>query len=74
MFSKPSEHLLHDELTSCGLPSTGMAVAYGRFFPNMEFQSIVAGAPRSQGTGQVVFFSKVRTDSRVAEFFQMSGN
>ncbi|XP_022236437.1 integrin alpha-PS1-like, partial [Limulus polyphemus] len=34
----------------------GMAVTSGKFFGNQK--SFVAGAPRSQGTGQVVFFRK----------------
>ncbi|KAF0294633.1 Integrin alpha-PS1 [Amphibalanus amphitrite] len=46
----------------------GMAVAYGTFFPNLASQSIVAGAPRSQGTGQVVFFSKERVGQKTLRY------
>ncbi|KAG1698804.1 Integrin alpha-PS1 [Nymphon striatum] len=35
----------------------GMSVTTGKFFPNSE-SSYIAGAPRANGTGQVVFFSK----------------
>lgn len=37
-----------------------MSVTTGRFFNGK--QSFVGGAPRSNGTGQVVFFSKKRND------------
>ena len=37
-----------------------MSVTAGRFFGTK--MSYVAGAPRSNGTGQVVFFTKVRKD------------
>lgn len=38
----------------------GMSVTTGKFFPHID-SSIVAGAPRANGTGQVVFFSKNRS-------------
>ncbi|XP_037089062.1 integrin alpha-PS1-like isoform X3 [Pollicipes pollicipes] len=46
----------------------GMAVAYGRFFPRRNSDSMVGGAPRSKGTGQVVFFSRERIGQKTLRY------
>ena len=51
---------------------TGMSVTAGRFFGNQV--SYVAGAPRSNGTGQIVFFTKIKTgDSQMRVQAVLSG-
>ena len=36
----------------------GFSVASGNFFPNKQAETYVAGAPRSQTTGEVIFFER----------------
>lgn len=49
----------------------GMSVGAGKFFNNKVMY--VAGAPRSNGTGQVVFFSKTKGETQMEEELTLSG-